>query len=67
MFTLLLDVYGNPQFPNCPGGNSGLQRIASRCHCQIFYITFGGQISPSDCPPSPSLLSVRHCYHVTVM
>uniref|UniRef100_A0A1X7V154 FMP27/BLTP2/Hobbit GFWDK motif-containing RBG unit domain-containing protein n=1 Tax=Amphimedon queenslandica TaxID=400682 RepID=A0A1X7V154_AMPQE len=27
-----------------------LQRIASRCHCQMFYITFGGQVSQEDCP-----------------
>ena len=61
-------MYGNPQFlPISSGGNGGLQRIASRCHCQIFYITFGGQISPSDCPPSPSLLSVRIFYRVTIM
>ena len=35
-----------------------LQRIASRCHCQIFYVTYGGQAEAEDCKTPPTILSV---------
>ena len=38
-----------------------LQRIATRCHCQIFYITYGEQPELEDgvrASPPPALLSV---------
>lgn len=36
-----------------------LQRIASRCHCQIFYVTYGEQVEEADVTKSPpSILSV---------
>lgn len=37
-----------------------LQRIASRCHCQIFYVTYGGQVEAEACKTPPSILSVSH-------
>ena len=38
-----------------------LQRIATRCHCQIFYITYGEQPELEDsvrASPPPAVLSV---------
>jgi hypothetical protein len=40
-----------------------LQRIATRCHCQIFYITYGEQPELEDgvrASPPPALLTVSH-------
>ena len=38
-----------------------LQRIASRCHLQIFYVTYGGQVEPDACKASPLIsVSLRH-------
>ena len=40
-----------------------LQRIATRCHCQIFYITYGEQPELEDgvrASPPPAVLSVSH-------
>ena len=51
---------------NMRGGLGGskqtlqLQRIASRCHCQIFYVTYGGQVEEEACKTPPSILSVSH-------
>ena len=38
-----------------------LQRIASRCHCQIFYVTYGG-IVETAVHKSPPILSVSCSY-----
>ena len=38
-----------------------LQRIATRCHCQIFYVTYGEQPELEDgvrASPPPAVLSV---------
>ena len=51
-----------------------LQRIATRCHCQIFYVTYGEQPELEDrvrASPPPAVLSVRHnsycaCYRVHI-
>ncbi len=34
-----------------------LQRIASRCHCQVFYVTYGSHVN-TDVSETPPLLSV---------
>ena len=45
-----------------------LQRIATRCHCQIFYITYGEQPeleADSKSSPPPAVLSVRRKYSLS--
>ena len=38
-----------------------LQRIASRCHCTIIYVTYGEQVEAEDVVKTPPLLSVSQC------
>lgn len=42
-----------------------LQRIASRCHCQVFYVTYGNQVDTDSSEASP-LFSVS-LYQVAVL
>ena len=52
---------------NVPRKIVQLQRIASRCHCQIFYVTYGEQVEEADVTKSPpSILSVSECVCVCV-
>ena len=37
-----------------------LQRITSRCHCTIIYVTYGEQVEADDVCKTPPLLSVSH-------
>lgn len=32
-----------------------LQRIASRCHCQIFYVSYGDVVIDDEAKPHPSV------------
>ena len=50
------------QGEDTPRKTTQLQRIATRCHCQIFYITYGEQPeleSDVRSSPPPAVLTVR--------
>ena len=41
---------------------ASLQRIASRCQCNVIYVSYGGQAKPKDC--DHTLLTVSSCVQI---
>ena len=41
---------------------ASIQRIASRCQCNVIYVSYGGQAEPKDC--DHTLLTVSPCVQI---